>query len=196
MRVSGCVLLCELRQFGAELKTDKIRSANLWQIPNMSPVSRWQVSHGKTRNPECKHIYSPSELLIFIICMKIATWSYLHLQIKAEEFSFSRRNQVIWQKWLLLSGHDYTTMVPQTEISLNGFIALHFPKNILNLDTLNETSSSYKNTLFSCYVYFSACAQTMDKNERGIWVFTTFNFSRRNLPTLTHKRPLGGKKCV
>lgn len=69
----------------------------------------------------------------------------LHLQIKAEEFPSRGRYPVIWQKWHLLLGHDYTRMTQimvlhteHTEINLNGVLSWHSSDMILHLDALNK----------------------------------------------------------
>lgn len=179
------------------------------------PPVLWQVSHGNNTRPSTQtHTNNfTSEWACFNFLSFSFAWQMrycistcLHLQIKAKEFPSKRTYPVIWQKWHLLSGHDYTRMVKimvlHTEINLNGALSWHFSNKILNLEALNENIFMFDCTnhmwkITHLILILTSCTQT-DKigGKKSLHHVYTFNFSCHNLPSPTHKRPLQGKKCV
>ena len=189
--VCVCVSLSDSRQFGAELKTDKIRSANWWHIPNLSP--RWAMtSFPWQEHKTLQHKLSHKGTFFFFFvsrCHRMTSalsrfFKLVYICKSRRKNLFSkRRYPVIWQKWHLLSGYDYTTtaqiMVLHTEINLNGVLSWHSPNKILGLEALGENSFMLK-----CVSYVEKSSNFLhtdgtgrggvDKSEFKKLVFTTF----------------------
>ena len=93
-------------------------------------------------------IISQGNFFFFVSC-SIAWQAHYHVfklvyicKSRRKNFFSKRRYPVIWQKWHLLSGYDYTTtvqiMVLHTEINLEGVLSWHSPNKILDLEALGE----------------------------------------------------------